>query len=92
MDESSPTPKFRELEWSSPAVRGATGCDWEEAGLSIDMLAHKVATSPAYLFRLEMGAAANVGSNFSLRPGIAIYQDDIAGPSDPFTGSVIARC
>lgn len=51
--------------------------DRDEAGLSLEVLAHKVQTSPAYLFRLEKGTAANPGRNFTLRLGIALYRDDI---------------
>jgi|GEM_PF-3340626 len=50
--------------------------DREEASLSLEMLAHKVETSPAYLFRLEKGTAANPGRNFTIRLGIALYRDD----------------
>lgn len=51
--------------------------DREEAGLSLEVLAHKVQTSPAYLFRLEKGTAANPGRNFTIRLGIALYRDDL---------------
>jgi transcriptional regulator with XRE-family HTH domain len=51
--------------------------DREEAGMSLETLAHKVETSPAYLFRLEKGTAANPGRNFTIRLGIALYRDDI---------------
>jgi transcriptional regulator with XRE-family HTH domain len=50
--------------------------DREEAGLSLEMLAHKVETSPAYLFRLEKGTSANPGRNFTIRLGIVLYRDD----------------
>lgn len=51
--------------------------DREEAGLSLEMLAHKMETSPAYLFRLEKGMATNPGRNFTIRLGIVLYLDDI---------------
>ena len=51
--------------------------DREEAGLSLEVLALKVETSPAYLFRLEKGTAANPGRNFTIRLGTALYRDDI---------------
>jgi transcriptional regulator with XRE-family HTH domain len=51
--------------------------DREEAGLSLEVLAQKVQTSPAYLFRLEKGTAANPGRNFTIRLGIALYRDDL---------------
>jgi DDE superfamily endonuclease len=51
--------------------------DREEAGLSLEMLARKVETNPAYLFRPEKGTATNPGRNFTIRFGIALYRDDI---------------
>jgi len=50
--------------------------DREEVGLSLELMTHKVETSPAYLFRLEKGTAANPGRNFTIRLGIALYRDD----------------
>jgi hypothetical protein len=41
--------------------------DRKEAGQSLEMLARKVETSPAYLFRLEKGTATNSGRNFTKR-------------------------
>jgi transcriptional regulator with XRE-family HTH domain len=51
--------------------------DREEAGMSLELLAHKMETSPSYLFRLEKGMAANPGRNFTIRLGIMLYRDDI---------------
>lgn len=51
--------------------------DREEAGMSLEMLANRVETSPAYLFRLEKGTSANPGRNFTIRLGIVLYRDDI---------------
>ena len=51
--------------------------DREEAGMSLELLANRVETSPAYLFRLEKGTSANPGRNFTIRLGIVLYRDDI---------------
>ena len=51
--------------------------DREESGMSLGLLALKMETSPAYLFRLEKGIAARPGRNFTIRLGIVLYLDDI---------------
>ncbi len=51
--------------------------DREESGMSVELLALKMESSPAYLFRLEKGIAAHPGRNFTIRLGIVLYLDDI---------------
>jgi transcriptional regulator with XRE-family HTH domain len=51
--------------------------DREESGMSLGLLALKMETSPAYLFRLEKGIAARPGRNFTIRLGLVLYLDDI---------------
>ena len=51
--------------------------DREESGMSLEMLALKMESSPSYLFRLEKGIAARPGRNFTIRLGIVLYLDDI---------------
>ncbi len=51
--------------------------DREESGMSLEMLALKMESSPSYLFRLEKGIAARPGRNFTIRLGIMLHLDDI---------------
>lgn len=51
------------------------------AGLSFDVLAKRMGTSPAHLHRLEKGEVAKPGRDFIIRLGIALG-DDVDGVNE----------
>lgn len=72
---TSPTPESALAE-SRPTIGRTLRVARAELGLSLEALAERVRTSPAYLHRIEKGQAANPGRNFSIRLGIVLFKDD----------------